>query len=82
MSEIRGWDEFSLAAGASCPVPGCGSLAISYSFIERVEEGTRMLSLDWEFSCPRCGMEFVPPKDKLIFQSVPRSWLLASISHA
>jgi hypothetical protein len=31
----------------------------------------------WEFACLRCGAEFGVPEDELVFQSVPKGWLLA-----
>ena len=33
----------------------------------------------WEFTCPRCGIDFAVAEDKLIFQSVPKDWLLAKV---
>jgi len=82
MSENWGWEEHFLVAGASCPLPGCGTLAISYKSIARLDEATCARFLGWEFAFPRCGTEFVPPQDGLIYQSVPTDWLRASISHA
>jgi predicted RNA-binding Zn-ribbon protein involved in translation (DUF1610 family) len=67
-----------VAAAASCPVPGCGALSIAYS----ENSGSRRASRLRLFTCPRCGYEFVLPPNKLIFQSVPRDWLLARISEA
>jgi predicted RNA-binding Zn-ribbon protein involved in translation (DUF1610 family) len=67
-----------VAAAASCPVPGCGALTIAYT----ESKGSRRPSRLRLFTCPRCGYEFVLPPNKLIFQSVPRDWLLAKISEA
>jgi predicted RNA-binding Zn-ribbon protein involved in translation (DUF1610 family) len=67
-----------VAAGASCPVPGCGALSIAYS----ENSGSRRALRLRLFTCPRCGYEFALPPNKLIFQSVPRDWLLARISEA
>jgi len=36
----------------------------------------------WEFTCPRCGIDFTAPEDDLVFQSVPKEWLLAKIHAA
>jgi len=82
MSESWGWDEHSLMAVANCPVPDCGAFAISYKSFECIDGATCTYLLGWEFACPRCGAEFVPPRDELMFQSVPKGWLLANISHA
>jgi hypothetical protein len=82
MSESWGWDEHSLMAVANCPVPDCGAFAISYKSFECIDGATCTHLLGWEFACPRCGAEFVPPRDELMFQSVPKGWLLANISHA
>jgi hypothetical protein len=32
--------------------------------------------------CGRCGIEFVVPEDELVFQSVPKDWLLARVNVA
>ena len=82
MSENWGWDEHSLMAGANCPVADCGTLAVSCKSIECIDRATCAHFLGWEFACPRCGAEFVPHRDELVFQSVPKDWLLATISHA
>ncbi len=74
-------DELISAAGASCPMPGCDAVAISY----RTSAGpqrTSGLNTDYEFLCPRCGAVFFAFGSGLIFDSVPRDWLLASISNA
>jgi hypothetical protein len=84
MFENCGWEEHShsLVAGTSCPVPGCGAIVISYKSISCFDVATRARFLGWEFACPRCGTEFVPPQEELYFESVPKDWLLAGISHA
>ncbi|MBZ5656289.1 MAG: hypothetical protein LAO56_13545 [Acidobacteriia bacterium] len=82
MSENWLWEQHSLVAGACCPVPGCGALVISYQSTACLDEGTCTCFLGWDFTCPRCGTQFAPPRDNLIFQSVPKDWLLAGISHA
>lgn len=33
----------------------------------------------WEFTCPRCGIDFTMPDDELIFQSVPNEWLFSGV---
>ena len=69
------WDERddAVAAGSICPVPDCGALAVSY-------RTGRDHAKPWcEFTCPRCGIDFAVPEDELIFQSVPKQWLLARV---
>jgi hypothetical protein len=82
MPENWGWVGKPLVAGASCPMPACGTITISYKSVACPDGEARTNFLGWEFACPRCGTEFVPSRDELIFQSVPKNWLLASISHA
>ena len=68
-----------VAAGAICPLPDCGALAIDY----RSSDGMgRDHSEPREFMCPRCGINFAIPEEDLIFQSVPRKWLWARIKAA
>jgi len=69
------------AAGATCPMPQCGALVISY------EPADSLNSLgepggQWEFVCQECGSEFTAPAGDLIFQSVPREWLFSRICQA
>jgi len=69
------WEELDdeVAAGASCPMPDCGALAVA----SRATDGVgRDHSEPWEFVCPRCGIDFAIPKDELIFQSVPKGLAL------
>jgi hypothetical protein len=79
---IDDWDQNDevVAAGSICPVPDCGALAISY----RPPDHTgRHNATSWcEFTCPRCGISFTVPEDELIFQSVPKEWLLARVHAA
>ena len=76
------WDEHDevVAAGTICPVPDCGTLVISYKPPERtgrIDGKSRC-----EFTCSRCGIDFTVPEDELIFQSVPKEWLLARVQAA
>ena len=74
------WNEHDdIAAGSSCPMPNCGELAVAYRSTDGVE---RDRSEPWEFTCPRCGIDFTVPEDELIFQSVPSKWLLAGVQAA
>lgn len=67
----RDWDERDdeVAAGANCPTPDCGALV-------------RDDAEPWEFTCPRCGIDFAVPEADLIFQSVPKDWLLTKVHAA
>ena len=68
-----------VAAGAICPMPECGALVVAF-------RATSLVSHDriepWEFAYGRCGIEFVVPEDELVFQSVPKDWLLARVDVA
>jgi hypothetical protein len=61
-------------AGAICPMPDCGALAVAYGATDGVG---REDAEPWRFTCPRCGIEFVVPEDELVVQSVPKEWRLA-----
>jgi hypothetical protein len=76
------WDERDevVAAGSICPVPDCGALVISYRPPDR--SGRAHAKLWCEFRCTRCGTDFTVPEDDLIFQSVPKEWLLARVQAA
>jgi hypothetical protein len=80
----RNWEdqESMVAAGAVCPMPNCGALVIAYHSAESINSITRRRAPVWEFTCPACGFEFMESADELIFQSVPRHWLLAEVCHA
>jgi hypothetical protein len=60
-------------------MPECGALVVAF-------RATYVISHDhiepWEFACGRCGIEFVVPEDELVFQSVPKDWLLARVNVA
>jgi len=76
------WDERDevVAAGSICPVPDCGALVISYRPPDRTGH---INAISWcEFTCSRCGIDFTVPEDELIFQSVPKEWLLARVQAA
>jgi len=64
-----------LAAGTTCPLTDCGALIVAYRPAIRTEPVPNSL---WEFTCPRCGVEFTR-KDDLLFHSIPEHWLLAGI---
>jgi len=68
-----------IAARTSCPMPDCGALTLAYGSIGN---GGRSNTEPWEFTCPRCGVEFTAAEFDLIFQSVPKDWLLAEVHAA
>ena len=70
------------AAGATCPMPGCGALSISYEASGSLGELRRELTADWEFVCSECGTEFSAPKADLLFQAIPRDWLFSQVCRA
>ena len=76
------WDERDevVAAGSICPIPDCGALVISYRPPHRA--GLDHTNSWCEFTCSRCGIHFTVPEDELIFQSVPKGWLLAKVHAA
>jgi hypothetical protein len=69
-----------VAAGANCPVPDCGALVVSYRPSDKAMG--RDDAEPWEFTCPRCGIDFAVSEGDLIFQSVPKGWLLAKVHAA
>lgn len=75
------WEEHDdeVAAGAICPERDCGALAFAYRSTDLVGRDD---AEPWEFTCPRCGMEFTVPEDELSLQSVPKDWLLAKVHAA
>ena len=68
-----------VAAASSCPVPRCGELVVAYRPPDHLRGDT---AEPWKFTCPRCGIAFAVPEEDLIFQSVPKHWLLAQIQAA
>jgi|HubBroStandDraft_4_1064222.scaffolds.fasta_scaffold2691401_1 hypothetical protein len=67
-------DNNDVASGSSCPIPGCAALAVTYGPPDNGEQ--------CEFTCPRCSSNFIACSDALIFQSVPKKWLLAGVQVA
>ncbi len=43
---------------------------------------TRDHAESWEFTCPRCGLDFTVSEDELIFRSVPKDWLFTTVHFA
>jgi len=75
------WDERDdeVAAGVICPMPDCGALLVAYTPPDRTGCDNAEL---WEFTCPRCEIDFTVAEDELIFQSVPKGWLLPRVHAA
>jgi hypothetical protein len=77
----QAWEEVDdeVAAGAICPMPECGALVIAF-------RATSVVRPDyirpWEFACLRCGAEFELGDNDLVFQSVPKGWLLPGVQLA
>ena len=62
--------EVLLAAGAICPMPDCGVLAVAYTSPDRTGRDN---AEPWEFTCPRCRIDFTVPEEELFFLSpVPK----------
>ncbi len=74
------WEERDdeVAAGAICPIPDCGAIGVAF----RPKYIRGGYAEPWEFTCPRCGIDFTVPEHELVFQSVPRDWLLARVHAA
>lgn len=70
------------AAGATCPMPGCGALAISYEAADSLSEYQHTCTANWNFVCSECGTEFMAPTADLLFQAIPRDWLLSQVCRA
>jgi hypothetical protein len=83
-SLLRDWkQEVDLrAVGTTCPMPHCGALVISYESADSLNEVLRPTTGRWDFVCPECAAEFSASKSDLLFQAVPREWLLSSVCHA
>ena len=79
---VDDWDERDevVAAGSICPVPNCGALVVSYR--PSAPTGWENAKSWCEFTCQRCAIDFTVPEDELIFQSVPKEWLLARVQAA
>lgn len=62
------------AAGSTCPTPTCSEINFAYHSADDEKERQREL---WEFTCSRCGLEYVTFDEDLLFHSVRRGWLWA-----
>ena len=81
---LREWgEEVGLRAfGATCPMPGCGALVVTYEPADSLNEMTKARGAAWEFVCAECGAEFTASRASLLFQSVPREWLFSQVCQA
>ena len=81
---LREWKEdVNLRAfGTTCPMPGCGALAVTYESEKPLDQIFGSAGADFEFVCSECGAEFTAPDGDLLFQSVPREWLFAQVCSA
>ena len=70
------------AAGATCPMPGCGALVISYEAADSLNGYRRDFTATWDFVCSECGTEFAAPKQDLVFDAIPRDWLFSQVCRA
>ena len=68
-----------VAAAASCPTPECGALVATHGTPDHMRHDD---AEPWKFTCPRCRIDFAVPEEQLIFQSVPKRWLLATVEAA
>jgi hypothetical protein len=68
-----------LAAGAICPSFGCGVLVV---ICRARDVGTPDHLQAFEFTCGRCGFDFLVPEEELVFQSMPKNWLMFGVHAA
>jgi hypothetical protein len=81
---LREWgEEVGLRAfGATCPMPACGALVVTYEPPVSLNEIAQARGAAWEFVCSECGAEFRAPRADLVFQAVPREWLFSQVCQA
>ena len=60
---------------AAVSIYPCGTLAFAY----RSSDAKRHDSDRWDFMCARCGTDFLMPESELVFQSLPKEWLLSKV---
>ena len=63
-----------MAAGATCPLPGCGE--VNFAYHASGPDGQSVCD-GLEFKCSRCGTAFIAFDQDLLFHSVRREWLWA-----
>lgn len=79
MREEWGEDTELFAAGTNCPMPDCGELALTYRAADSTGKSARE---PWEFTCPRCGIEFFALEEDLLFRSIRKDWFWTGIHAA
>lgn len=81
---LRGWrEEVDLRAfGATCPMPHCGALAVTYEASDSLRKIIGSGLATWEFVCAECGAEFTAAGQDLLFEAVPREWLFSQVCYA
>jgi hypothetical protein len=68
-------DKLDDIVGAASICPDCENMAFAYRSTDpKTDESDR-----WEFLCSRCGTDFAMPESELVFESLPREWLLAKV---
>lgn len=70
------------AFGATCPMPHCGALAVTYEASDSLREIIGSGLASWEFVCAECGAEFTAAREDLLFEAVPREWLFSQVCYA
>jgi len=78
MGDYRYDYDDEVASVSRCPIPECGALAVAFTPPDRACDSAELR----EFTCPRCGSDFSASDNQLIFQSVPKRWLLARVQAA
>ena len=68
-------DELDDIVAAASICPACDTIAFAYRSTDMKRDDCDR----WEFTCPQCGIGFIMPKSKLIFQSLPKEWLSAKV---
>jgi hypothetical protein len=68
-------DELGDVIAAVSICPHCTTWVFAYrSTAAKQKDSDR-----WDFTCPRCGIDFAMPERKLVFQSLPNEWLLSEV---
>ena len=68
-----------LTAATNCPMADCGEVALAYRPVESDDGSKHGI---WEFTCPRCGLDFLALEEDLLFRSAPKEWFWTGIHSA
>jgi ribosomal protein S27AE len=68
-------DELDDIVAAASICPDCDTMAFAYRSTDVKHDDSDR----WEFMCARCGTGFTMPKSELVFESLPKEWLLAKV---